>query len=166
MNALAHFWTLKAFLPQMISQKRGHIVSIASLAGIFGNARLVDYCASKFAAVGISESLLFELERFGHSDYIKSTLVCPYYIKTPLFAGATSKVLPILEPEDVAEKTVRAILTETEMIVLPWYTKYLLWVKAMAPVAGYQSLSEAMGVKNSMDYWTGREVEALKDKRA
>ncbi len=92
MNALAHFWTLKAFLPGMIEKRRGHLVSIASLAGIAGNARLVDYCASKFAAVGIAESLVLELDRFGHSDYIKNTLVCPYYIKTPLFKGARSKV--------------------------------------------------------------------------
>ena len=62
-NALAHFWTLKAFLPGMVEARKGHLVSIASLAGLFGNAKLVDYCASKFAAVGIAESLLFELER-------------------------------------------------------------------------------------------------------
>ena len=30
MNTLAHFWTLKAFLPEMIKQKKGHIVSVES----------------------------------------------------------------------------------------------------------------------------------------
>lgn len=35
----------------------GHIVTIASMAGLTGAARLVDYCASKFAAVGFMESL-------------------------------------------------------------------------------------------------------------
>ncbi len=36
-NVLAHFWTLKAFMPGMIRQRKGHIVSIASLAGLSGS---------------------------------------------------------------------------------------------------------------------------------
>ena len=56
-NILAHFWTLKAFLPGMIENKRGHIVNVASLAGHSGTNKLVDYCASKFAAVGMDEAL-------------------------------------------------------------------------------------------------------------
>ena len=60
-NILAHFWTLKAFLPAMISQKDGHIVNVASLAGHSGTHKLVDYCASKFAAVGLDEALRVEL---------------------------------------------------------------------------------------------------------
>ena len=58
---MAHFWTLKAFLPDMIERKLGHIVNVASLAGHSGTNKLVDYCASKFAAVGLDESLRVEL---------------------------------------------------------------------------------------------------------
>jgi all-trans-retinol dehydrogenase (NAD+) len=36
-NALAHFWTIKAFLPGMIENKKGHVVNVASLAGHSGN---------------------------------------------------------------------------------------------------------------------------------
>merc|ERR1711931_399147 len=49
-NILAHFWTIKAFMPDMIEKKRGHIVNIASLAGQASINKLVDYCSSKFAA--------------------------------------------------------------------------------------------------------------------
>ena len=76
-NILAHFWTLKAFLPAMISRQDGHIVNVASLAGHSGINKLVDYCASKFAAVGLDESLRVELfvqvrslERAGVRKYI------------------------------------------------------------------------------------------------
>lgn len=48
-NILAHFWTVRAFLPKMIEHKRGHIVEIASMAGIAGLHKQVDYCATKFA---------------------------------------------------------------------------------------------------------------------
>lgn len=46
-NAISHFWTIKAFLPDMIKREHGHIVTIASLAGIVGVNKLTDYCVSK-----------------------------------------------------------------------------------------------------------------------
>ena len=51
------FWTAKAFLPQMIERNRGHVVTIASAAGLIGVAKLTDYATSKWAAVGFDESL-------------------------------------------------------------------------------------------------------------
>ena len=86
-NIMAHFWTIKAFLPDMISQKRGHLVNVASLAGHSGTNKLVDYCASKFAAVGLDESLRVELFVQGHGDTVRTTVICPYYINTGMFAG-------------------------------------------------------------------------------
>ena len=71
-NAISHFWTIKAFLPDMINREHGHIVSIASLAGICGVNKLVDYCASKHAAVGLDSSLRLELHSNGHTK-IKTT---------------------------------------------------------------------------------------------
>lgn len=53
----------------MIAQDQGHIVTIASLAGLSGCNRLVDYCASKFAAVGFDESLRTELAVNDHLYY-------------------------------------------------------------------------------------------------
>jgi all-trans-retinol dehydrogenase (NAD+) len=48
---------LKAFLPSMLETNHGHIVTIASGAGLTGIPYLVDYCSSKFAAVGLHEAL-------------------------------------------------------------------------------------------------------------
>ena len=74
----------------MILQDRGHIVTIASLAGMNGINRLVDYCSSKFAAVGFDEALRTELQTDGRVN-IKTTVVCPYFVRTPLFDGIKSK---------------------------------------------------------------------------
>jgi short-subunit dehydrogenase len=76
----------KAFLPAIMEKNHGHIVTIASMAGLFGNAGLCDYCASKFAAVGFDESLRNEILRLG-KDGVKTTVVCPYYINTGMFQG-------------------------------------------------------------------------------
>lgn len=59
------FWKLqivKAFLPEMISSQRGHIVTVASVAGILGTYRCSDYSATKFAACGFHEVLYTELQ--------------------------------------------------------------------------------------------------------
>ena len=51
----------KAFLPSMLEDNKGHIVSIASLAGFVGVPYFVDYCTSKFAIIGFEEALHMEL---------------------------------------------------------------------------------------------------------
>jgi all-trans-retinol dehydrogenase (NAD+) len=79
-NTLALFWTTRAFLPAMLERDRGHIVTIASAAGLVGTSKLVDYCASKHAAVGFDESLRLELRRA--RSRVLTTVVCPFYIST------------------------------------------------------------------------------------
>lgn len=46
----------------MLKNNKGHIVTIASAAGTVGVNGLVDYCASKFGAIGFDESLRMELK--------------------------------------------------------------------------------------------------------
>ena len=82
--------TLKSFLPSMLSRNHGHVVTIASMAGIVGVNGLIDYCASKFAAVGLNESLSSELDQLEKTG-IHTTVVCPGYIKTGMFTGAGIK---------------------------------------------------------------------------
>lgn len=85
-NCHALFWTVKAFLPQMKANNHGHIVTIASVLGLFSTACVEDYCASKFAAVGFHESLAHELLA-EEVEGVKTTLVCPYIVDTGMFEG-------------------------------------------------------------------------------
>ena len=62
-NVLSNFWTLKAFLPRMIERKTGHIVTMASVAGMIGTPGLADYSASKFAVIGLHEAMDLELRQ-------------------------------------------------------------------------------------------------------
>jgi len=65
------------------------------------------YAASKWAAIGFSDSVRLELEQAGH-DQVKVTTVCPTYINTGMFDGAKpAPLLPILEPADVEPAQVR-----------------------------------------------------------
>jgi short-subunit dehydrogenase len=78
--------TAKAFLPDMMSRNHGHLVTIASAAGLFGVNGLADYCASKFGAVGFDESIREELFNLG-KDGVHTTVVCPSFINTGMFDG-------------------------------------------------------------------------------
>ena len=155
-NALALFWTTRAFLPAMLARDRGHVVTIASAAGIVGTSRLVDYCASKHAAVGFDEALRLELRRAG--SRVKTTAVCPFYVSTGMFAGVKTRIpllLPILEPDYVVNRIVEAVRRDRPRLILPRFV-YLTWLVRLLPVGVFDAVMEFFGVNKSMDEFTGR----------
>ena len=86
---MALLQTVKSFLGKMMEKNHGHVVTIASAAGLFGTNGLADYCASKFAAVGFSESLALEIKAARASD-VHISIVCPYFINTGMFEGVST----------------------------------------------------------------------------
>ncbi|KYN28165.1 Epidermal retinol dehydrogenase 2 [Trachymyrmex cornetzi] len=108
-NILSHYWITKSFLKDMIKNNHGHIVTIASVAGLLGIYKCTDYSATKFAAIGCHESLFTELKMHGYEG-IHMTLVCPYLINTGMFNGVKPRLIPMLEPEYVAEEVIAGVL--------------------------------------------------------
>nr|XP_003220693.1 PREDICTED: retinol dehydrogenase 10 [Anolis carolinensis] len=122
-NCHAHFWTVKAFLPQMIKREHGHIVTIAGALGLFATGCLEDYCASKFAAVGFHEALSHELKA-KRINTVKTTLVCPYFIDTGTFngCGVRRELKAFLSPistGNFVKAAMRGILHNQHMICVP-----------------------------------------------
>ncbi|XP_078072326.1 epidermal retinol dehydrogenase 2 [Mustelus asterias] len=157
-NTLAHFWTYKAFLPAMIASNHGHLVSIASSAGLFPVNGLADYCSSKFAAVGFAQSVALELLVSGKNG-IKTTIVCPYFINTGMFDGCKTKwphLLPILDPNYAAKKIINAILREQVLLVMPRSLSFLFAIRNLLPVKLGILLGQYFGVFNAMDDFKGR----------
>ena len=64
-NVFSQFYTLFEFLPDMILNDHGHVVTMSSTAGIAGTPFLTVYCASKFANKGMMEALLMEHRQVG-----------------------------------------------------------------------------------------------------
>ncbi|GFT73256.1 hypothetical protein NPIL_603871 [Nephila pilipes] len=155
-NAMSHFWTCKAFLPDMMSENKGHIVSIASLAGLCGTVRLTDYCASKFAAVGFEESLRLELHEEGYTG-IHSTVVCPFFINTGMFDGANSGIFAMLQPEYVADEIVSSVLVNKETVIIPGHFLALIILKVLAPTKMSYKMGTAFDLDHAMDGFKGRE---------
>ncbi|XP_054639658.1 retinol dehydrogenase 10-A isoform X2 [Dunckerocampus dactyliophorus] len=136
-NCHALFWTVKAFLPQMKAQNHGHIVTIASVLGLFSTACVEDYCASKFAAVGFHESLAHELLA-EEVEGVKTTLVCPYIVNTGMFEGCKIReevelILPPLEPQYCVEQAMNAILIDQPLVCIPRLTYLPFLCRALLP---------------------------------
>ncbi len=79
--------SLKVFLPRMLERGIGHIVNVASVAGVLGATEPLPYVTSKFAVVGLSEALFCQLSRQG----IEVSIVLPSYIRTNIFDNAEMK---------------------------------------------------------------------------
>lgn len=73
----------------MIERNHGHVVTMASAAGLFGTNGLADYCASKFATVGFSESLALEINTSRATD-VHISVICPFFINTGMFDGVST----------------------------------------------------------------------------
>jgi NAD(P)-dependent dehydrogenase (short-subunit alcohol dehydrogenase family) len=71
---------INAFVPYFLERGEGHVVSTASLAGLGGVPGMGAYCASKFAVVGISESLFHEL--ILHGGAVGVSVLCPGFVRT------------------------------------------------------------------------------------
>jgi NAD(P)-dependent dehydrogenase (short-subunit alcohol dehydrogenase family) len=101
-NAKAVFFASQAVLPAMIEQKRGCIVSLASMAGKLGSKTNLPYNASKAAVISITKSLALT-----HApDGIRANCVCPGYVETDMWTMVSKDqgALLGLTPEEFTQK--------------------------------------------------------------
>jgi len=74
---------INAFVPLFLEQNEGHVVNTGSLAWLGGVPGMGAYCASKFAVVGISETLFQELLLSGKN--VGASVLCPGFVRTRIF---------------------------------------------------------------------------------
>ena len=154
-NTLAHFWTVQAFLPEMIKQNKGHVVTIASSAGLVGTSKLVDYCSSKFAAVGFDEALRAELR--GMKSKVRTSVICPFVASTGMFSGVKKRffLLPVLKPEKVVRKTIKVIEKNRRRLLIPKFV-YASYICRLLPVWLFDWIGDVLGVNKTMEGFVGR----------
>nr|XP_004661659.1 estradiol 17-beta-dehydrogenase 11 [Jaculus jaculus] len=145
-NILAHFWTTKTFLPVMMANNHGHIVTVASAAGHIAVPFLLTYCSSKFAAVGFHKGLTEELVALGKTG-IKTSCLCPNFIKTGFIKNPSTNLISTLEPEYVVEKLMEGILTEQKMIFIPASLSPLLKLERILPERFLSIVKQKINVK-------------------
>ncbi|XP_048220417.1 estradiol 17-beta-dehydrogenase 11 [Perognathus longimembris pacificus] len=145
-NVLAHFWTTKAFLPVMMRNNYGHIVTVASAAGHTTVPFLLAYCSSKFAAVGFHRALTDEVAALGRPG-IKTTCLCPNFINTGFIKNPSTNLGSTLEPEEVVSKLMKGILTEQKMIFIPSSIQFLTVLEKILPERFLLILKQKLNIK-------------------
>ncbi|MCL2907837.1 SDR family NAD(P)-dependent oxidoreductase [Shewanella fodinae] len=154
-NAIAPMQLCLALLPSMRGNGLGHIVNIASAAALVANSNMSVYCASKWAAVGWSDSL--RLEMMQQRTGVKVTTVMPYYINTGMFAGVQSRILPILKPEKVAKRIVNAVKQDAIILKMPRLLYLLPLLQGLLPQRWFDKVvGEWLGIYHTMDTFHGR----------
>lgn len=163
-NTLALFWTARAFVPHMAATNHGMVVTVASYASWLTVPNMVDYGASKAAALAVHEGLAAELLTRYDAPRVRTVVVHPGHVKTALFKGyqpTSDFVTPSLEPESVAEAVVRQVLRgRSGTVVLP---------EAGAMLAGLRALPDWYAVRlraqaqSLMLHFRGRQVFAAAD---
>jgi all-trans-retinol dehydrogenase (NAD+) len=156
-NTLAMFWMTRAFLPAMLERNAGHIVNVASAAGLIGSARETDYAASKHAAVGFDEALRMELRH--PARHVRTTVVCPFYIDTGMFAGVRTRfpwLLPILKEDRVAARIVRAVEKDQARVLMPRVVHVVGVLRELLPLSLFDELVDLLGINDAMNEYTGR----------
>lgn len=158
-NTLAHYWLAQAFLPSMVKANHGMIVTVASAASWVSTAKMVDYSASKAAALAFHEGLSAELPSVYGADRIRTVVVHPAHIKTALFKGFdqhSSFLTPSLHPQTVAEAVVRQVLSgQSGQVVLPQTARASQLLRL---VPFWLSHAYRIDASKFMDKWDGRQV--------
>jgi len=156
-NVLAVMYVTQSYMRDMIELGYGHVCNISSVAGLFGTPKLTDYAASKFALMGLSESLRLEVSQ--ENLPIDFTTVNPYFINTGMFAGVKSKwplFMPMLEPGYVTKKIIQAVEHNRVIMITPRIFYYIMIAKAMTPDRLFVSINKFMGAFDVMHQFQGR----------
>ncbi|MBD8490217.1 SDR family NAD(P)-dependent oxidoreductase [Echinicola sp. CAU 1574] len=114
-NVHGIFYVTKRVVPNMKAQDEGHILNVASIAGLNGVANFAGYCGTKHAVKGISHALYMELREFG----IKVSTIYPGSVKTNFFDNIEGMNAHenMMRPEDVATTMVQTLETHHNYFV-------------------------------------------------
>ncbi|MCR5352180.1 MAG: SDR family NAD(P)-dependent oxidoreductase [Bacteroidales bacterium] len=152
----AMFVTLR-YLKDMKKRGIGHICNVTSSAGMLALPRMALYSASKWAAIGWSESLRIELSR--EKSPVHVTTIAPYFINTGMFDGIHS-FFKIQNPEVVARKTIRAIELDRWYRGIPFGQHFIRLMQGLFPQTWFDFIfGDVCGLYTVMDHFTGRKKE-------
>lgn len=158
-NAMAPMYVAQQVLPDMVARDSGHICNIGSAGGMIANPRMSIYAASKWATIGWSDSVRIELREM--KSRVRVTTIAPYYITTGMFDGVRSKIFPLLRPENVASRILRAIEREKSFkMFMPWIPcphHFIRLLQGILPIRVFDWLvGRVLGIYHTMDHFTGR----------
>ena len=107
-NVMGMYYVTKEVLPHLVGKNEGDIINISSTAGLNGNPNISGYSASKFAVIGMSESLMKEVRKYN----IRVNTLTPSTIESDMTLGLNMMEKGsenVLQPQDFAELIVAGL---------------------------------------------------------
>lgn len=133
--------SVEAVLPGMLARKRGQLVAISSLASFRGVPVMAGYCAAKAGVNALFDSLRVELK--GHG--IRTTTICPGWIRTPLTKKLEDTIPGMLDPDHAVERILKAVRDQRSFVAFPirmaWPLYLMRW---LPPAVGDRLLSREL----------------------
>ena len=155
----AMFVTLR-YIKGMKARGKGHICNITSSAGMLALPKMALYAASKWGAIGWSDSVRIELQR--EKSPVHVTTIAPYFINTGMFAGIRS-FFKIQKPETVACKALRAVEHDRGYKGIPFTQHFIRLMQGIFPVRLFDFIfGDVCGLYTVMDHFTGRQAPTSK----
>ena len=137
-------------LPEMVKRRRGHIVNVASLAGMLAVPGQALYAGTKFAVVGFTTALADEYAPQG----VDVSCVMPTFTNTELISGTATAVMTApVEPEDIAAAVVKTLDKPKTIVSVPYSLRFIAAATAFLPPRGRRWLSAKTGTSRVfLDY--------------
>jgi NAD(P)-dependent dehydrogenase (short-subunit alcohol dehydrogenase family) len=137
-NLMGVIYGVQAAYPIMAQQGYGHIVNIASLAGLLPYPTNLPYATTKHAVVGLSLSLRAEAADLG----VKVSVACPGWVQSGIYAASPTlnvrqeqmqSALPfkLMETDTAAQRILAGVARNQPVIIFPLYARMLWWVYRM-----------------------------------
>lgn len=129
-------------LPEMVARRGGHIVNIASMAGMTAVPGQVVYAGTKFAVVGLSTAMADEFAPQG----VEVSVILPTFTNTELIAGThPSAAQKPVQPEDIAAAVVKVLDKPTTIVSVPRQLRFVAALAQMLGPRGRRWLSKRLG---------------------
>ena len=136
-NLLGLIWLSQAVIPHMIERRSGHVINMASMAGLVATPTYTVYAASKFGVRGFSEALRREVRVYG----VYVSIICPGGVATEFGYKAgihrktniTTPEFMTLSDQDIAEAVWRLARRPRRLLIVPWVLHLAAWANAIFP---------------------------------
>ena len=145
-NYLGGVWCTRAFLPLLEAAAPARVVNVVSIAGLVTGGAFGPYAAAKHAQLAFSRAIARELAPRG----ISVLTVNPGPVETEGFPQRDLLTRPmarraVLQPDEVAERIVKALERGRSEIVLPRYLRAVALAESLAPTVVSRLVSRGAG---------------------
>jgi uncharacterized protein len=122
----------RLFLPDMMNQRQGTIINVASVAGFFPIPYMAEYAATKAFIISFSEAMAMEASEHG----VIIQVCCPGYTDTDFHQTANHRprhVLPPQSPQEVVHTSLNALKSRKTLVTIGWSGAIAYWMTRFFP---------------------------------